>query len=374
MPNPYLTNLADLQQLEARLDQRLALISKAETNLKGLFEALRLQVGDAYPVLEDLKKTLPLCRQQVDEAKLNGMADRIEMEMAGRLHESLDLAKDELRGVAGPLRQEITAELRTVVVAIKSEMEAMKPAPPDATEAAAALTQMADAFREEARATLDTIRQSMLDQLDLLQSDARLHVDPILSQLTASQSAAEAQIKGAVEAQERALQQRVQQLTRSVDEIATVMEERLTQRVVSMQKRATDKIAATEPILQSRINRSLEQAHLAADVAAEKLQTRLDAIRPRLDEQLNDADRHLLERLKRMDEHASAMSSYLEQKLSSHVEELIQRLRLKLQQEIAAVTGTASPMSRAEPTIALARPKLEVEVFVNKRQDKPVAA
>lgn len=392
-PNPYLTNLADLRQLEARLDQRLELINRAEQNLRGLSDALRQQVTSAYPVLEDLKKTLPLCRLQADEAKLNTRADQIADAMTQQLHEAMETARGELAELSGPLRQQITDDVRAIVQAAKSSMqtqveavaneargiearaiEARAAKPIDPSEATGILREMADAFRAEAQQTLEGIRQSVIDQIDLMRADAKLQIDPIFAELATAKLTAESQLKAAVSAHESAMKVRVQQLTRSVDEIAAVLEERLTTRVAQMQRRAEESATSVEPLLKTRIDRALEQAETALRAGADKLQSRLDAMPGRMQQQTSDAEHHLADRLERLEQHATAMSSYLEEKLTSHVDQLIARLRLKLQREISEVTGTPQPVARNEPANEPKRPSVEVFVNPNLITPKHVAA
>ena len=64
------------------------------------------------------------------------------------------------------------------------------------------------------------------------------------------------------------------------------------------------------------------------------------------------------------------MCSYLENKLSAHVDELIQRLRLKLQQELAN-TGGGAIKPPQQPSGE--RPTVEVDLYVA-RPAKPAAA
>lgn len=377
-PNPYLSNLADLRQLEARLAQRLELITRAEQNLRGLSDALRQQVGTAYPVLEDLKKTLPLCRLQADEAKLNSRADQIADAMTEQLHQVMEQARQELADLSGPLRQQINDDVRAIVQAAKSSLESqaesMKPRPVDPAEATGILREMADAFRAEAQHTLDAIRQSVIDQIDLMRADAKLQIDPIFAELSAAKLTAESQLKAAVSAHESAMKVRVQQLTRSVDEIAAVLEERLTTRVAQMQRRAEETASAVEPLLKRRVDRALEQAQSVLQAGEDKLQSRIDAIPSRIEQQTTDAEHRLADRLDRLEQHAAAMSSYLEEKLTSHVDQLIARLRLKLQREISEVTGTPAPAARAETATAPQRPTLEVFVNPNLAAPKHAAA
>jgi hypothetical protein len=412
----FSTSADDLKQIEARLDQRLDLLTRAESNLKGLFDALRQQVAAAYPVLDQLNKVMPAATRQAEEASLQTSADQLSIQLHASLNdhlrESIDLARQELLDAAAPIRQQLVEDLNTAVQLAKSQAaEAMavqaaaaeahaaqaaeaarariaqekpaeaaqsKPEPkpvtlPDQDAAAKILAEMADAFRAESRQTLESLRQNMLDQIDLLKADARLEIEPILENLKITRGNAESQVRAAAEAAHASMQQRAQGLSRSVDEIAAVLEERLSQRVAAMQRRAGDAIASIEPTLQTKVSRALENARSAADAGEAQLEGYLADLRPRLDEQLADADRQLVARLQRMEDHAGSMCGYLEQKLSSQVDELIHRLRVQLQKEIAAVSGAAAPTARIEHPEPPARPSLEVELFVNRRAHQTAA-
>jgi hypothetical protein len=403
----FSTSADDLKQVEARLDQRLDLLARAEANLKGLFDALRHQVAAAYPVLDQLNKVMPVARQQAEEASLHTSAEKLLVQLHAslddHLRESIDLARQELIEAVGPVRQQMLNELQTALEIAKAQakqafaaaaaeiVEAPKvaaaapaptpesaPAPTklsiaDEAEAARILSDMSEAFRTEARQTLESLRQNMLDQIDLLKVDARLQIEPILAEIQTTRSGAEAQLRQAAEAAQASMLQRTQQLSRSVDEIAAVLEERLSQRVAAMQRRAGDAAAAIEPALQTKVSRALENAQRAADAGEAQLHDYLSDLRPRLDAQLADADKQLVNRLQRMEDHAASMCGYLEQKLASQVDELIHRLRLKLQQEISSVSGAAMPTARAEHAETPARPSLEVELFVNRKSHQAAA-
>lgn len=373
MSNPYLTNLAELRQLEARLDQRLELIQKAEVNLKGLFEALRTQVSGAYPVLDELKKLLPQARERIDESRLtdslNQTADSIATSMTERLCEAIDQAKQEIDAFAGPVRQQMIDDLRAVVQAAKSSIESIQPQIPESAEATDSLNQMADGFRIEVRRTIDALKQSMLDQVDLLRAEAQVQVDPILDQIITSRDSAQQQIEGVVAAHEESMQRRIQQLTRSVEEISATLEERLTQRIASIRRRADEAMVDVETNLRSQTDVVMGTSHAYVSSGEAKLVSRLDFVQPRVEERIAEMDRQIMDRMQRMEQHAEAMSAYLEQKLTSQVDELIHRLRLKLQHEIAAVSGAPAPVTRITHPDAPARPK--VEVFVNKNVTTP---
>ncbi len=378
MANPYLTNLADLRALETRLDQRLDLLSKAEQNLKGLLEALRHQVSSAYPVLEQLKKAIPDAAEaaeaakQSDPAPLYEAADRIADQMTAQIFETIEKAKSEIGDIAGPIRQQMIDELRAVTLAAKANI-ASTDTKAQQESARSSLKELADSFQAEARLTLQSMRQSMMDQVDLLKSESTLQIQPILQQINTARVTAEAQIGVIVDAQQSAMQYRVEQLSRGIEEIAGILEERLTGRVQAMQRRADDTIAAIEPVLQSRVNRAIEQANQTTDEGLLKLQNKINIMQPRLMAQINQNDQQLTQRLERLESHAMSMCSYLESKLTAHVDELIQNLRLKLHQELSTTTGAAAPLIRTEPMPVQARPTVEVDLYV-RNQPKSSAA
>ncbi len=323
MVDPTPANLAELRQIEARLDHRLDLIVKAEANLKGLFEALRQQVGNAYPVLEGLKKIIPVVQRQAEVA---------------------------------------TSALASIPSCTK-----------DTTDHACLQT-LGSEFRTEVQQTLAQVRESMLDQIDLLKSQLRLQVDPLLNQLDTAQTSASARIAALVQAHEQSLENRALQLSHSIDEIASTLEERLTQRVMSMQRRADDTITQIEPTIQNRINIAIQSAHKQIDSGESKLQSRLDATHRVLDEIVADTDRQLVDRLHKLEAHAESMQVYLQQKLTQQTDDLIQQLRSKLQDEIAAVAGSSAPVSRREQADMRVKPKLEAAVFVSRITPRPASA
>ncbi|MBC7784247.1 MAG: hypothetical protein H7144_10435 [Burkholderiales bacterium] len=373
MANAYLSNLEELRQIESRLDQRLELLAKAEGNLRGLFEALRQQVAGAYPVLEQLKEIVPQARQQVDEARLTTAADRIADSMAEQIFAAIEQGKSELQDLAGPIRQRLINDLQSATEAAKADVAVVKPQSVDHDAALETMAQMADSFRAEAAETLESVRQSMLDQIDLLKSDAKLQIDPILNQVEAVRLAAESQLCTAIESQQASMQYRVEQLSGGIDEVASILEQRLTQRISNINRRADDALAGIERTMDSAVTRLIDQAHASALRGEESMRARIEAVRPRLDAELTQADQHLTHRMERLEAHAASMCSYLEAKLTSHVDELIQRLRMKLQQELAATTGNTAPAARHEAAPSPIRPSLEVDLYVNRVQ-QPAAA
>src|SRR6476620_3881415 len=96
----FSTSADDLKQVEARLEQRLDLLARAEANLEGLFDALRHQVAAAYPVLDQINKVMPVARQQAEEASLHTSAEKLLVQLHAslddHLRESIDLARQEL--------------------------------------------------------------------------------------------------------------------------------------------------------------------------------------------------------------------------------------------------------------------------------------
>lgn len=374
MSNPYLTHLAELRQLDASLDQRLELIQKAETNLKSLLEALRNQVTNAYPVLNELKKLVHQADQRAEEirslSEKTGMVPESLEQMSHELESAIQQAKQDIDSFAAPIRQQMIDELRAVVQAAKSSLSSMQttiPGVSDNSDHRQILDRISEGFRIEADRVIESVRQKLMDQVDLLRTEAQLQIDPILNQLTIAQQAAGQQIEDLARAHEKSLQHRVQQIGSSVQEITLCLEERLTQRLDSMRRRAEQALTQIESVMNQRTDQFLARMEESIRSGQEQLVSQLEGIYPRIDHQLRDAERVLLERVRQMEQHASAMSSYLEKKLVSEVDELIHRLRLKLQHEIATVTGTAIPVTRITHPDVPPRPEVEVEVFVGKK-------
>lgn len=368
MGNPYLTNLAELRQLEARLDQRLDLIGKAEVSLKALSESLRQQVADAYPVLNQLKQTLPAAREEaalsrgIDVDHLD--EDRLE-KLAADVYSQIEQVKLELASLVSPARQQMIDELQSAIAAAQETPSATDVALQEVSkEASSDAQEMAIAFRAEARQTIESLRQSMFDQLDLLQADAKLRIEPIINQLLTTQTSAEAQVSALVASHQKTLDAHVQQLTRSIDDVATVMEQRLADRVQMLHRRASETMDQIEPSVTDRVSQLLQLSQNRIETAESRLQQTLDAVWGGLETQLQAGERQLADRLRQMETHAASMVGYLEQKLTAQTDELIHRLRLKLQQAIAETTGVPIPPARSEQASAPTRP-VDLEVFVN---------
>jgi len=375
--------IAELRGVETRIDQRLEILGRAEVNLRALFDALRQQVATACPVLDQLKAVLPQAQQQAEQAKLHKSADQLLAQMRENLSQQVVEARASLDDFAGPLRETMIEELRAVVQAGRATLEsttqklaATQPVeqPVDqrteqrVDQPAAVPSEfaaLADEFRSETAQTLDGIRHAMIDQIELLKVEAKLVVEPMLEQIAHERHAAESHVRTAVESARDAMQSRVQQLTRSVDEIASVLEDRLTLRVQGAQRRAGDMLSAVEHAMQARTQRVIEQQRTSLEHWQQGIIDRAGAIAPQLTEQLDAADDQVVQRLARLESHAGAMSGYLEQKLTARVEELIQRLRLRLHHEVSSVTGIPVPEQRTEAAASPDRPSLEVELFVN---------
>jgi len=367
--------IAELRGVETRIDQRLEILGRAEVNLRALFDALRQQVATACPVLDQLKAVLPQAQQQAEQAKLHKSADQLLAQMRENLSQQVVEARASLDDFAGPLRETMIEELRAVVQAGRATLEsttqklaATQPVEQRTDQPAAVTSEfaaLADEFRSETAQTLDGIRHAMIDQIELLKVEAKLVVEPMLEQIAHERHAAESHVRTAVESARDAMQSRVQQLTRSVDEIASVLEDRLTLRVQGAQRRAGDMLSAVEHAMQARTQRVIEQQRTSLEHWQQGIIDRAGAIAPQLTEQLDAADDQVVQRLARLESHAGAMSGYLEQKLTARVEELIQRLRLRLHHEVSSVTGIPVPEQRTEAAASPDRPSLEVELFVN---------
>lgn len=333
--------------------------------------------ADIRAEMQPLQKMVALVQermeQEIDRAKaeIGSEVEPVQEMMTllqQRVAEQIEEGKQQLEAMMGPARQAMIDDLRAVVQAAKASVQSAVEAKPQAAPSAPAsmkqsqemLKELSTSFKVEAQQTLDSVRQSMIDQIELLKTDARLMIEPILAEIDEAKRVADAQVKASVEASNFAMNGRVQQLSRSVEEIASILEERLTQRVQAMQKRAGESLSSIEPVLQQRMQQSMD----SLEARQKALIERAGGIVPRVEQQLAEADEQIMYRMSRMETHAEAMTEYLEQKLSNRVEDLIQRLRLKLHHEVSVVTGTQVPEQRTETPASPERPKLEVEVFV----------
>jgi hypothetical protein len=257
-------------------------------------------------------------------------------------------------------------ELESAIAdARESPTESQNPSEVAAKEAMSDVDEMGIVFRAEVRQTIDSLRQSMFDQLDMLQADAKLRVEPIINHLQTARASAEAQVSAMVAAHQQALESNVQQFNRSIDDVAAVLEQRLSDRVQMLHRRAAETMEQIEPRLTNRVDQVLQLSQGRLDTGESRLQKRLDTVWSGLESQLQSGEHQLAERLRQMETHAGSMVAYLEQKLSAQVDDLIHRLRLKLQQAIAEAAAAPVPPVRSEPSAVPSRP-VELEVFVNR--------
>ncbi|HEX8322475.1 MAG TPA: hypothetical protein VF595_01060 [Tepidisphaeraceae bacterium] len=354
--NPF----AELRNLETRVDQRLDILSRAEANLKTLLESLRTQVATAFPVVDQLNKLLP-------EAKLS--AEQMSVlpsigELSAALAIGMDQARAELEDQAGEMRKTMIEELQTAVQAGRNTLLSIDVAQPSRAD----LDDLIAAFRVEAQDTLAAVREGLADQLDLLPSDAKLRVEPVLNEIDASRRQAEASVRSVAESAQADMRRRAEQLRQSIDEISVVLEQRLTQRTTAMHQRAEAALAALKPQMDERLDTLLVALEQTIQTRERELLARIDAYPQRLDRQLAEAEAMLMARMARSEKHAADMTLYLENKLTARVDELVGRLRLRLQQELSQVAGTPTPEPR-EPKLASytpdARPTLEASLFVS---------
>ena len=363
--NPF----AELRNLEARVDQRLDMLGRAETNLKSLLDSLRTQVASAFPVVDQLNKLVPAAKQSAaDVAAMPNVGD-----LATALGETVIRAKAELTAAADPIRQKLVDDIRGIVQVAKSSLataEVAKPARED-------LDALAAAFREEARETLDAVRERLADQLDLIPADAKIRVEPILNDIDTARRTAEGAVKAAADNAQADMRRRADQLRQSIDDISVVLEQRLTQRTSALHQRAEAAMNALKPAMDERLNALLVAVDETILARERELISKIDAYPQRLDRQLADAEAMLMDRLGRTERHATDMTAYLEHKLTARVDELVARLRLKLQQELTQVAGTPTPEARtpapmAAPHIAhsspspfaVERPELQATLYV----------
>ena len=343
--NPF----AELRNLEARVDQRLDALGRAETNLKGLLDSLRQQIAAAIPVVEQLHKLVPEAKQQAQGAAAMPSIG----ELSAALAVGMDQARNDLEDQASSLRRRMMDELTGDLKQQKATLlatEAVKPSRSD-------LDVIVTAFRAEAQSTLDAVRETLTDHLDLLPAEAKLRIDPVIAAVHASRREAEAMVKAAAEGAETDMRQRAEQLRQSIDEIAVVLEQRLTQRTAAMSQRAETAMNALKPAMDERLTALLSALEQTVQTRERDMVARIDAYPKRLDRQLADAEATLMDRMARAERHADDMTAYLEQKLTARTDEVISRLRLKLRHELTTV-GT-DPRPAADP-----RPTLQATLFL----------
>lgn len=353
--NPF----AELRNLEARVDGRLEVLGRAENNLRTLLDSLREQVAAAFPMIEQLTKLMPECRETAEMAtKLPNLG-----ELSAAMAVGMDQAREELESRAGEMRQSILNELETTVANAKITILSAEAAGPSRAD----LADLIDAFKAEARDTLDRVRETLADQLELLPADAKMRLEPVLNSIDARRREAEGMVRAAAEGAEADMRRRAEQLRQSVDDISVVLEQRLTQRTATLQQRAEQAMNALRPMMDERLTSLLGTLEQTIQSRERELVARIDAYPQRLDRQLADAEALLMDRLARTERHALDMTTYLENKLTTRVDELVARLRLKLQQELNQAAGTPTPEPRpavAAGPMAIDRPTLEASVFV----------
>lgn len=353
--NPF----AELRHLESRVDQRLEILARAEGNLKTLLESLREQVATAFPVVDQLNKLLPEARRSAERTSALPSIG----ELSAALSVGVDQARAELEERADQMRHNMIDELRAAVEAGKANLKSTDVAKPSRADLDALVT----AFRAEARDTLDAVRESLADQLDLLPADAKLRVEPVLDEVAAARRQAEAGVRSVADSAQADMRRRADQLRQSIDDISVVLEQRLTQRTNALHQRAEAAMTALQPAMDDRLTALLAALELTIQTRERELVARIEAYPQRLDRQLADAESMLMERLSRTERHATDMTAYLEQKLTARVDDLVSRLRLKLQQELTQVAGTPTPEPRVPTPMSIAadeRPTLEATVFV----------
>ena len=345
--NPF----AELRNLETRVDQRLDALGRAETNLKGLLDSLRQQIAAAIPVVEQLHKLVPEAKQQAEKG-VAGMPSIGELSAA--LAVGMDQARNDLEDQASSLRRRMMDELAGDLKQQKATLLAAEAVKPSRSE----LDALVLAFRAEAQTTLDAVRETLTDHVELLPTEAKLRIDPVIAAVHASRREAEAMVKAAAEGAEIDMRQRAEQLRQSIDEIAVVLEQRLTQRTAAMSQRAETAMNALKPAMDERLTALLAALEQTVQTRERDMVSRIDAYPKRLDRQLADAEATLMDRMARAERHADDMTAYLEQKLTARTDELIARLRLKLRHELNTVGTDAAPVA-ADP-----RPTLQATLFV----------
>ena len=377
MPNLPNNPFTELRNLETRVDQRLELLTRAETNLKALLESLRQQVSEALPVADRLSHLVPELRQSADKAATLPSLG----ELSAALAVGVDQARDELETGADRLRKQMIDELRDAVEAGKNTLAALGVSRPSEGE----LNALVETFRQQARGTLDAVRESLADELGLLPADAKLRLETLLGELDSARRSAEAAVRSAADQAADDMRRRAETLRQSIDDIAGVLEDRLTQRTAALHQRAEAAMNALQPAMDARLGDLLSALENTLVARERDMVARIDAYPQRLDRQLADTESALIERLARTERHAVDMTAYLESKLVARVDELIARQRLKLQKELGglgeprraaadvAAPAPVTPAVPAAPAVPVApsadaqpadRPALRASVFV----------
>ena len=357
--NPF----AELRNLEARVDGRLEMLTRAEANLRSLLDALREQVSSAVPVIDQLNKLLPDAKAWTADTPTAPTTPTLG-ELSAALAVGVDQARLELDDHAARVRQQAVDELQAAIRSARTAAVAEAMPQPSRAE----LAGLVEAFHDEARATLDHVRETLADRLDLLSADTKLNTEPVLNGIDAARRQAEAAVRTAADLAQADMRLRADQLRGSIDEISVVLEQRLTQRTAALQQRAESTMNALKPAMDDRLAALLAALESTIQTRERELVARIEAYPQRLDRQLADAEAQLMDRLARTERHAGDMTQYLENKLTARVDELVGRLRLKLQKELNQVAAVPTPEPRvATPPaceVEAERPTLEASVFV----------
>ncbi|HEX8340499.1 MAG TPA: hypothetical protein VF624_06280 [Tepidisphaeraceae bacterium] len=347
--------LTELRELDAKLELRLQQLSRAEANLRGLYDSLRGQVQAAYPALQELQQVLPVA-QEVAMRTLSNVAH------TDRLGEKADglvaAARAEIDSLVEAARRQMTDELQAAVAAAAANAPAFDHEKAARPEIEALTTWFGGELREAMRVQ----REMLLDQLATLSAEATMRIEPLLSDLAQKRVLADEHVRGVVVAAEKSIQTRADQMARGIDAMAGALDERLSQRLAVLCRRGEDVAGNAIERFQDVADAAVAAAEQTLAAGEQRLADRAAALQQRASRQVADAAAELSNQVQRLEAHADSMTRHLSDRLTAQTEHLIDQLRLKLQHEIAAAGGPSVPRPRATAP----RAPLQVDLFVNR--------
>lgn len=381
--------LEELRQLDERIDKRIEHLGRTEQNLRLLFDSLRAQVLQAHPLIgqlnqmrqqnaEMLESLVAQVQQRID-AQAGGVQAPLPMAAAddssnAQLQASTEAHLSTLSQRARQLDEEVNAMVQTarqfiehsVATAQQSAVQVMGEidqklaetraaaghiAPPEPAgvvvaaeeDASAKLDQLVGAFTQQADATLDAVRRSVAQHVELLKQQAKLEVRPILSQIEEQRRAAETQVSAAVEAAEATLARRADELKRNAERMMELCEQQLVDRIANIRPRARAAIDSIEYAAQQRLAQGMAEMERAVARAEARAAETLEAMRPRTAEIARQIEQDLKDQLKRMEDDAVASTHWLEHRLQRRMDEMTRRLTAILAGEIERVEDAPEP-------------------------------
>jgi hypothetical protein len=406
--------------VDAKIEQRLEHLARAEQNLRLLFDSLRSQVLQAHPLIAQLNQlragnaelieclvdqvrarmdpsipgdTPPTAALAIDttaaEEQLRQTAHEAAEALNARtrqaetdLHATVDSARDYINQAFASSRQQTDAILGSMhqrldeMRAMMSEARqmsamlttAMTP-PAELTHALVSARGQLDAvvgdFNAHADATLDAIRRSVGQQVELLAQQGNLVVRPLLAKITEQKNAAEAQLATAAQGAEEALASRAEELRRGAERMVEMMERQLIDRLTTLRPRTRAALESIEHAAAQRMTQAMDELTASMARTEERLNERLESLRPRAVELAKQLDKDLKEQLKRLEDDAIAGVHWLEHRLTRRVEELTSRLAREIDGQIdqtdARLDATAGNTGRHSA------PAVEMQVMVDGR-------